>query len=349
MTLSDEPHYQFETKRPGELTEAKIVAWARALDDAVDCDSAFYSYTFAKAAQDVGFDVHVTTACNGAGELAGLFAFQKNPGLEGGLGLGQRVGGEMSDYSGPLLAKQPAGTLSPSDFFEASGLKRFEIDHVPGGPPGGGEDLVDAPGGPVTSMASGFDEWWARFSEERKSRATDLARRRRKIEREYGDLRFVLEVDKTDELLDKIIDEKCRQYRERGATDVFENAQNRKLLHQLSREDHRQCTLVLSTLYAGETWAAFHIGLRCGPVFHYWFPVFNDDLKRMSPGRLLILEMLRAMPGGGMNLLDYGLGESRTKLEFANGTRRFVKGSWSAAGVGGLVARSFQSLKWRLG
>lgn len=340
--------YRFETRRPSVLDAFEIEAWDSALDLSATCDSAFFSYAFAKASEGAGFDVRVTLALDEAGAPVGFFAFQKNSGIAGILGLGGRVGGGMADYSGPLLAPEAEDGPSLDDFLNASGLKFLEISHAPARAAGPGEDLVADEGGPVTRMPDGFDAWWEGFSLEKKSRASDLGRRRRKIEREFGPLRLVLEAEKTGGLLDEIIDEKCRQYRSRGARDVFESGQNRKLLHCLAALDDPRCTLVLSTLHAGETWAASHIGLRCGSVLHYWFPVFNDDLKRMSPGRLLILEMLRGMPQSGLDLLDYGLGESRTKLEFANATRPFVKGTWRAAGPRGALAKSYQSLMWRL-
>lgn len=340
---------RFKTKRPSVLDRLEVDAWNGALDASKECDSAFYSHGFALACEEAGFDARVTLAFDEAGVPTGFLAFQKRPGIDGLCGLGERVGGGMADYCGPLLAATAEGAAEPSDFYSASGIKFFEISHAPARVAGHGEDLVDDEYGPVTQMPDGFGPWWEKFGEEKKSRASDLGRRQRKIEREFGPLRLVLEADKIGTLLDEIIEEKCRQYRSRDAHDVFESDQNRRLLHHLAARDDPRCTLVVSTLHAGETWAASHIGLRCGSVLHYWFPVFNEDLKRSSPGRLLILEMLRAMPGSGLDLLDYGLGESRTKLEFANDMRPFVKGAWRAKGAGGLLAKSWQSLKWRLG
>lgn len=342
-------HHRFETKRPSEIGAREITAWNEALDLSTTCDSAFYSYGFARAAEEAGFDAWVTLALSEEGEFAGVLAFQKASGLTGTLGFGLRVGGEMSDYCGPLLKNEAGNGLSLQEIFQASGLKLFEISHAPSRPTGAGEDLIADDGGPVTRLSNGFEPWWASFSEEKKSRATDLGRRVRKIEREFGPLRLKLNADITTALLDEVIEEKCRQYRARDAVDVFEVEANRKLLHALAQQEDPRCQLVISTLHAGDTWAASHIGLRCGSVLHYWFPVYNDDLKRSSPGRLLILEMLRAMPDEGLDLLDYGLGEGRTKMEFANEVRPFVKGSWTASGLGGLAARSWQSLMWRFG
>jgi CelD/BcsL family acetyltransferase involved in cellulose biosynthesis len=341
--------YLFETKSPDELTDGDIAAWDLLLDASKDHDSAFYSSAWARACAAAGFDVRVTLARGEGGELVGAFAFQKCSGIAGLIGLGERPGGAMSDYFAPIIAQPDTAKLSPQDMFGASGLSRIDLSHVPARATGRGEDLIADESGPVTRMGDGFETWWERFGEEKKSRATDLGRRTRKIEREYGDLRLVLDAVKTADLLDSVIDEKRRQYSARGASDVFDIAANRALLHALLQEDDPRCQLVISTLHAGETWAASHIGLRCHSVLHYWFPVYNEDLKRSSPGRLLILEMLRAMPDAGLDLLDYGLGEGRTKLEFSNGLRPFVKGSWRTPGPRGLAAQGFQSVKWRLG
>lgn len=341
--------YQFRTVSPGALTPAEIQSWNLALEGSAEFDSAFYSYGFARACEDIGCDVYITLATNERGALAGVFAFQKKPGFDGIVGLGERPGGSMNDYSGPMVFSEVASVLTETDFIEASGLAAFDISHAPARPSGPGEDVEAADGGPVTCLAQGFTAWWDTFNEEKKSRASDLGRRGRKIERDFGPLCMTLEAEVTAALLDEIIDEKRRQYHQRDASDVFDDDRNYRLIHRLAKGDDPLCRLVVSTLYAGDTWAASHIGLRCGSVLHYWFPVFNEDLKRSSPGRLLILEMLRAMPQSGLDLLDYGLGESRTKLEFANEVRPFIKGSWVARGAGGVLASGFQRLRWRFG
>lgn len=342
-------HYRFETKRPNELDEREISGWNALLDVSDAYDSAFFSYAFACAAEAAGFDAWATLAWNEDDDLVGVFAFQKKQGIAGALGSGERVGGTMADYCGPLLNDKGRDSLTPDAFFAASGLKLFEVSHAPARPDGVREDIVADDGGPITRLPDGFDAWWTDFSKKRKSRATDLSRRMRKIEREVGVLHLELNADRSSMLLEEIIEEKRRQYQDRDATDVFRSEGNRALLHHLAKSEDPRCQLVVTTLHAGDTWAASHIGLRCRSAMHYWFPVYNENLKRSSPGRLLILEMLRAMPEDRLDLLDYGLGEGRTKMEFASEVRPFVKGTWGAAGIGGVVARSWQSLLWRLG
>jgi CelD/BcsL family acetyltransferase involved in cellulose biosynthesis len=336
----------FDVKAPSQLTEAELKAWTEFFVADTGLDSGFYSPGFALACEGAFGAAQVCIAYQVDGQPIGFFPFQRKSGLEGVLGMAERIGGEMSDYSG-LVLRDP-GTLKLGDFCSAADLGRFDINHSPMRPPDVNEDIVEDQGGPVTDLKGGFDAWWAVYQGQSKSRASDLGRRRRKLEREIGEISFTLESGKTSELLDRIIDEKCEQYRRRGARDIFENGTHRALIHALAKREDAYCQLIVSELYAGDVLAASHIGLRCGDVLHYWFPVFNEDLKRTSPGRILILEMLRAAPSAGISLLDYGLGESRTKAEFSTLVRPFIKGTWKRPGLKGGLASAYQSLRWRL-
>jgi CelD/BcsL family acetyltransferase involved in cellulose biosynthesis len=59
------------------------------------------------------------------------------------------------------------------------------------------------------------------------------------------------------------------------------------------------------------------LGLRCGPVLHSWFPVYNAALHRHSPGLLLMLELAQAAPGLGITEIDLGKGDARYKQALA--------------------------------
>lgn len=328
---------------------ADVDAWNSALDASTNCDSAFLSHAYACAAEDVGFDVRVTVARNADGRPEGFLVYQRRTGLEGFFGIGERAAGSMTDYFSPVLTVSAEGSLVMEDFLEQTGLALFEISHAPKRASGQLKNVEDDGGGPVTQMPDGFEKWWAWYSEERESRARDLGRRRRKIEREFGPLQFSLDAGRSPALLEEIIEEKRRQYRQRSVSDALSDDRSTRLIHRLAAEEDKRCRILVSTLHAGDSWAASHIGLQCNSALHYWFPVFNDELKRASPGRLLILEMLRAMSKDGLSLLDYGQGESRTKMEFANNVRPFVKGIWRSNGPRGLAAQAMLSINWRLG
>ena len=60
-----------------------------------------------------------------------------------------------------------------------------------------------------------------------------------------------------------------------------------KLRGEVLKTADPHCTGVLSTLYAGDTWLASHLGVMSRSVFHHWFPVYNTEWAKCSPGHIL--------------------------------------------------------------
>ena len=93
---------------------------------------------------------------------------------------------------------------------------------------------------------------------------------------------------------------------------------------------------MLSSVYAGDRLAAVHFGMRSHAVWHWWFPTYDLDLDKYSPGLILLLELARQAPGLGLIRLDLGRGHARYKTAFASGATPLIEGSieylWSLAG-----------------
>jgi CelD/BcsL family acetyltransferase involved in cellulose biosynthesis len=94
-------------------------------------------------------------------------------------------------------------------------------------------------------------------------------------------------------------------------------------------------------LYAGDVVAALHLGLRSGQVWHSWFPAYNPDLDRYSPGLVLMLELAAAAASAlGIREIDLGKGEARYKLALATGSVALNEGSVGALPLSALSARA---------
>lgn len=330
----------YEVLRPSQVPEADLLWWQSVIEHQPTFRSAFYTPAYLLAVEESGFPVSIVVARTPDGAPLGILPLQTYPGLGKVFGLGQRAGGAMCDYWAVVTDREADCPAGP--FLAAAGLGVFQINHMPERKAGPGEILVPDEGSPQTLMPQGFDCWWTEFQAENKSRASDLMRRRRKLERDAGPIRFEFESTVLPERLGAIVTLKSQQYRETGALDIFAEERNLSLLTCLSQAADPTCQIVVSELFAGDTWAASHIGLRHKDVLHYWFPVYNEALKRTSPGRILIYEILAAMSEHKLCVLDYGLGESRTKMEFANHVVPLIKGQWTASGLRGLVARFYQ-------
>jgi CelD/BcsL family acetyltransferase involved in cellulose biosynthesis len=103
---------------------------------------------------------------------------------------------------------------------------------------------------------------------------------------------------------------------------------------------------MLARLYAGERELAAHLGLRCGDVLNYWFPVHDPALRHVSPGRLLLWRLIEERHG--LRLIDRGEGDTPAKRDFATHATRFGRANWVAGTWRAAPARALQAALWRL-
>lgn len=130
----------------------------------------------------------------------------------------------------------------------------------------------------------------------------------RKMAREVGPLR--LEIDcRQGELLEKAIDWKRDQYKRTNILDLFAPRWTRQMLRNLHGIERGKTRGILSVLRAGETVVAAHFGMLDGTLLHYWFPCYDTQFARYSPGTALFKEIVRASTEFGIDCIDMGYGE----------------------------------------
>ena len=135
---------------------------------------------------------------------------------------------------------------------------------------------------PYLDLSDGFEAYVA-SRRERSDVRNALGKTARKLAREIGPVRFVLESDAT-ELLALLIEWKRRQYAETGVRDVLADAGSRELLERMHAVARTGVRRALSALYAGDEVAALQFGVRSARVWHCWFPAYNRDLAGTRPG-----------------------------------------------------------------
>jgi CelD/BcsL family acetyltransferase involved in cellulose biosynthesis len=145
-----------------------------------------------------------------------------------------------------------------------------------------------------------------------------------------------------------LIQRKREQYQRTGVRDALAAPYHRRLLTELAACQSKNLRGVLTTLTAGDRWMASHFGIQRGGTLHYCFPVYNAEMSRYSPGRLLLREITEQSPDLGIRVIDRGIGDSPAKREFANGERYYLRGLWQGTGLKPWAARALRSLEWRL-
>jgi CelD/BcsL family acetyltransferase involved in cellulose biosynthesis len=313
--------------RPGELSAAQIEAWQRLQEADPDLASPFLRPEFVQLLGAVRDDAFVAVIGHGAAPDAFL-PFQRR----GRRGL--PAGGGLSDCQAIVAA--PGFACDAAALLRAMGLARFDFTRMLAG------QRVFAPSqrgvvpAPVIELRGGF-EGYARERRLAGSQVvTQTLSHARRLERALGPLRFEMH-DADPRALHRLVAWKRAQYaraRWGGALDPLARPWAAALLERIHGTEGAGFAGVLSTLWAGETMVAAHLGMRSRGVLHYWFPAHDEAQARLAPGRILLLEMIRGAAGAGIGRIELGAGDEGYKQRFANAAVEVAAGT-----AGGALAR----------
>jgi CelD/BcsL family acetyltransferase involved in cellulose biosynthesis len=327
---------------PAALSPEDQKAWAGFL---APQPVAFLSYSYTQTLALCLPFVRVCRITQGHRTLA-FFPFQYRSAVHEAVGIGERLGGELSDYFG--LIAEPGFRIETEELLRLSGLKSLYFSHldekqVENGLVGTKPEL-----GHRIDFPQGGEAFWENIRRTDKKFTSDTERRERKLIREYGSVRFVFSESDSDHALRELVANKRAQYDRTGFSDVLSERQTQSILYALYRTRDTQCSGVMSTLYAGNTWVASHFGLRCGSTLHYWFPVYNPILKAFAPGRILLKQIIQSSQVNGLTCIDRGAGDSVAKRDLSTSQHLFYSGLWQRRGFIASSHRIGLAIGWRL-
>ncbi len=306
--------------RPERLTARDLAAWSQMQEADPAFASPFLRPEFAQAVGAVRDDV-VVAAIGPEDAPQAFLAFQKR----GRIGL--PLGGGLSDCQAIVAA--PGWRWDGAALVRALGLERLDVTR-----------LVVARGGvvpargrlapaPLIRLGEGF-EAYARARRVAGSQAVaQTLSHARRLERALGPLRFVPH-DPDPRMLQRLIAWKRAQYalpRWGGALDPLARPWAVALLERVQATQAPGFAGMLSTLWAGETLVAAHLGLRSRSLLHWWFPAHDPTQAKLAPGRILLLEAIRHAAQAGLSGIDLGAGEEGYKRRFADAEVTLVAGS----------------------
>jgi CelD/BcsL family acetyltransferase involved in cellulose biosynthesis len=329
-----------KSARLNDLTPEERSKWDALLASGGDCVSPFLSYEFCNAVNDVCGNVFVA-ALHGEGRQA-LFPFQRRAYLPG---IGDKVGGHMSDYCGLVGAYR--GGFSERQILSATGLSVFCFDHWPvSACPISDPRTAESHG--IKVVMESAPSYFSDLQTKDRKFVAEVARLERQLAGKHGELRFEWQALKSQQELDKLIAEKRRQYSESGVSDALAPRWCRDLLAVLLDGSTTHFEAIISTLYSGNTWVASHFGLRYGDVLHIWFPVYNNELRRFGPGHILFFKIFSQGNALGIREFDFGEGVSSYKKKYAGSEYAVSKGCLRKPGPTAAVHRVAQSISWRM-
>ncbi|MGR6912901.1 GNAT family N-acetyltransferase [[Actinomadura] parvosata] len=285
------------------LTRAELDEWEEVRAGNPALDSPYFHPGFSAAVHASGRAVHVAVG-------DGVFVPHHRDGR-----LLRPVGWPGADFQGPILA---AGTpFRPLDLL-GGGAGGYAFDHLVEGAPGFERYVVTRRPSPYVDVTGGLEGYLGRASKSGRDNMGQARRRAARAGRELGAVRF--EADSADaDALARVIELKRAQYAATGARDHFAEPDRIRLLESLLKTRDPAFGGVLSTLHGGPRLLAAHFGIRSGGVLHWWFPVYDPELARLSPGWILLRELVGAAPALGVTRIDLGRGEDEYKRRAKTG------------------------------
>ncbi len=304
-----------ETRRASELDPQARALWARFRDANPALSSPYFDLRYVLAASAVAPHAQVAVIRQG-GETIGFLPFQRRGGAI------QPMAAPLTDYHG--LIARPGAQIDLKVVLQHLQARRFRF---------GG--LVDAQARPINAAApkpamiadltGGYDAYLeGRRAAGQGSFLKDKRRRQRQLAEQVGPLSFSLSADP--DMLELIIAEKRAQMRRTGQHDVFSTPWTQDLLRHLNNDADPDFGLRVAVLKAGDKVVAAEAGLLSGSVYHLWFPIYDPDFARYSPGALMTLETLRVLADQGVALADFGPGAEDYKRAFADEGAEVVEG-----------------------
>jgi CelD/BcsL family acetyltransferase involved in cellulose biosynthesis len=334
-----------EVMRPSALGHAETDSWRRMLAATPSLRRAFLTHTFALACERATGRAWVAVLYDRTG-LRGFLPFQFSSRWHQVIGLAERIGGNLSDATG--LVAWPGFHIDPTTMLQRAGLASLLVSHLVAGQEEFGLQAGAYQTGRITELAGGAAAYFAALLQRDRLLVRDTERRLRKAEKTHGALRLTTMEHIPFAKITQLIAEKREQYRRTRVPDAFTDGRNLRLIAAMNEAPAAECRLTLSRLEGGEHILAQHLGPRHHDVLSHWFPVYNNEMRNVSPGRLLLWRMIERADEDGITLIDYGEGDALYKRELATAATRYGRAAWYSGGAYALLARSWQSVAWRL-
>lgn len=334
-----------EIVRPSELGTAERVIWSDILAAIPGLQRAFLSIEFAQACELAYRDAYVGVLHEN-GAVRGFLPYQFRSSWHRRLRMADRIGEDVCDNAG-VIAK-PDVSIEPASLLQCCRLSSLLMTHMAEEQAALGLATSDFEIGHRIDLSGGLASFIARLVQSgRRGVRQDTERRLRRAGREYGTLRFTASTSPQWNDVAQLVVQKQYQYRRTGVADVFDDPRRLRLLQILTERQSPGCLPLLTVLTAGDRVLARHFGLLHAGVLSYWFPVYDPEAKKISPGRLLLWHTIERAESLGIRLIDRGAGDSEAKRDLSTGSVRLGRLHAYASDPRGWLARGWQSAAWR--
>lgn len=296
--------------RPDDLGPSEVALWTQFQRLAPQPPSPFMSLTFTRAVGRARPAARVAVVENG-GRITAFLPFE----LAGGK-LAVPAGSPINDLQG--FIGEPGNAR---EVIRRAGLRGWRFAHARADqtalkPHCYPESVVRCP---VIGLGDGYEAWHAGLS---KPFTKKTAGQRRALARHRGDVSLEWHNPKH---LEQLIKWKSGKYH--TSRMLFADPTTRRIVDDLAEESDENCRGIVSVLTAAGSPVAAHYGLLGHGVLASWFPAYDPDMSRFSPGTLADLALAEEATSRGVGAIDLGYGQDGYKFRLANEFYEVMGGS----------------------
>jgi len=306
------------------IPEVVRSAWIEFIRINSDLSSPFFSMEFTEVISATGRPVELGVIEEG-NKIIGIFPFERHC-----LRFGIPVGSFLSDYHGVISDKNREFELLR--LAHECGLSVLSYSNLIDNKSVFKPPCSKKNKSPIIDLSDGFQSYIKETADKGGNQIKNSNYLLRRLEREIGPVTFVMQ--SSDQLLfDFLLKGKSEQFRRNGWRDIFSIAWVRDAMSRVNSLHTPAFSGMLSALYVGDKLLAAHFGMRSSSVLHYWFPWYDPEYSRYSPGIILLLKMAEAAPTIGLHSIDLGAGEHTYKSRLMNRSNTTQSGSVEVPGI----------------
>lgn len=293
--------------RPHSLCGPLLEDWERIRKSKPVFASPYFDVEFTKAVGRVRDDVRIAIAEND-GDIVGILPFQEHK-----RGHAVPVGGLLNDWHGVMGDQSPAIL---EKILKASKLKSFKFHAIDNSNDGLKKFYFREFNSHYLDLSNGWEEY-RKWAFKNSSTIKRQGQKTRGLGREVGEVRFEFESEDP-LLLERLIELKRARYQNADTFDILGVPWASDVLREIHRIREPNFRGVLSALWAGDELIGCHFGMLTKGILHYWFPVYDPQYHRYSPGTEMLMQSAKSACDSGIRKLDLGYGDDAYKFKFCN-------------------------------
>lgn len=313
--------------RASEIDRPLREAWRAIQDENPNMRHPLLCPEYTLAVAEVRDDVEIAVFYRESRPV-GFFPYHRNQ-----KNVANPIAEEVSDYHAIVIAADVS--WDPEAVLRDLGLVAFNFHHLPVWQQEFTPYQAFTDPAYCLDLSNGYEQYAADRKRSGTSIIAQLNRKKRKLEREIGELRFEYDCQDPDVLV-KLVQWKRERILSQGFPNTFRHQWVNDFIKRLHQKKSETFSGVLSSLFAGDQLIAAHLGSSSKTVLSSWIPSHSPDFESYSPGAILTLEIAKSAAGCGIERIDLGRGQNSLKTRLAS--------SCEMLSVGELETRSLQRL-----